>query len=520
MNSLGMYFGQKVISIVEVKGKKVLNNIQIAASSLSVSGLEDKVPEEIKIVALLKDELRKNKIEAKNATVALSGMDLIIRTFEMPLLPAKELPGAIHFEVKKYIPFKIEELVSDSQAQLDKTSRTYFVLFVGIKKETLEKYFSILDQLGIKINSIEYSGFGILRVMQLGGFKEKGVFGVISIDVKEENEADFTVMENGIPLFSRDIKLVSGSQGIPKGQEAAATGAFEKLKTEIRISLDYYSHKFPTKKIEEFILISTPDSRTDVEAFAQKLDLPFRFIEPSKITGIPESFSLSFLKAYSSALSDAVKTNVKINILSAWEKSRQLKAFQEHPKEIFSLLFSGFRLNYKLATFAVLICVISLVFGILQKLPVYRELNTVIVSSEMIVVSRPAIAELSSRVSYDELTRKAAQYNEAVIAMGNLLKKQIYLTPLLCALSGLLPEEMWLEDFSFANVDNKARFTLRGMVYLDNKSKELELIQNILVSLKKDTYFNKYFKQIEIVSAETSIFKGQTVTSVTISGAS
>lgn len=513
MNSLGMYFGQKVISIVEVKGKKVLNNIRIAASSLSVSGLEDKVPEEIKIVALLKDELRKNKIEAKNATVALSGMDLIIRTFEMPLLPAKELPGAIHFEVKKYIPFKIEELVSDSQAQLDKTSRTYFVLFVGIKKETLEKYFSILDQLGIKINSIEYSGFGILRVMQLGGFKEKGVFGVISIDVKEENEADFTVMENGIPLFSRDIKLVSGSQGIPKGQEAAAAGAFEKLKTDIRISLDYYNHKFPTKKIEEFILISTPDSRTDVEAFAQKLDLPFRFIEPSKITGIPESFSLSFLKAYSSALSDAVKTNVKINILSAWEKAKQLKAFQEHPKEIFSLLFSGFILNYKLATFAVLICVISFVFGMLQKLPVLEEINT-------IIASRPVIADVSSQASYEDLTRKAAQYNENIIAINNLLKKQIYLTGQLSALSDLLPEEMWLGGFSFANVDNKTQFTLRGIVYHENKGNELELIQNVLVSLKKDPYFSKYFKQIEIVSADTSTFKDKTVTTFTISGAS
>lgn len=514
MNSLGLYFGQKVISIVEVKGKRVLNNIQIPTSSLSVSGLEDKVPEEIKIVALLKDELRKNKIEAKNATIAFSGTDLIIRTFEIPVLPAKELTGAMHFEVKKYIPFKIEDLVSDFQAQLDKTSRSYFVLFVGIKKETLEKYFSILSQLGIKINSIEYSGFSIFRLMELSGVKEKGVLGVISIDVKEENEADFTVMENGIPLFSRDIKLVSESGQILKSQDTAIA-ALEKLRTEIRISLDYYSHKFPTKKIEKFLLVSTPDSRTDIEAFAQKLDLPFRFIEPSRIVGIPKSFSLSFLKAYSSALSGAVKTNIKINILSARERARQLKTLQEHPKEILPVLFSGFRLNSKVATLAVLICVISFVFGMLQKLPVQKELDT-------IIASRPAIANISSQASYEELTRQAAQYNETIIARNNLLKKQIYLTPQLCTLSSLLPEEMWLQSFSFSNVDNKIQFTLNGMVYLGDKfkNKELELIQNFLVSLKKNPYFNKYFKEIKIVSVETSSFEDKIVSAFTISGTS
>ncbi len=513
MNSLGMYFGQKVIGIVEVKGKKVLNNIQIPLSALSASGLEDKVPEEIKIVAFIKDELRKNKVETRNATVTLSGTDLIIRTFEVPLLPAKELPGAIHFEVKKYIPFKIEDLVSDSQFQLDKTSHSYFVLFVGIKKETLERYFSILSQLGIKINSIEYSGFSIFRLMELSGFKEKGVLGVISIDVKEENETDFTVMENGIPLFSRDIKLSSRPQEISKTQEIPPAGIFDKLKTEIRISLDYYNHKFPTKKLEKFLLIGTLDSRADIEAFAQKLDLPFRFIESSRIAGLPESFSLSFLKAYSSALSDTIKTNVKINILSAWERARQLKVFQEHPKEMLPVLFSGFRLNSRVAVFAVLICIISFVFGMLQKLPVVKEINT-------IIASRPAIAGTDSQASYGELSKKAAQYNKTIIAMSDLLKKQVYLTPLLSALSRLLPEEMWLDGFSFVNTENKIQFTLRGMVYQEVRANELELIQNVLTLLKKDPYFSKYFKDISIVSADTSNFKNKTVTVFTITGTS
>lgn len=96
------------------------------------------------------------------------------------------------------------------------------------------------------------------------------------------------------------------------------------------------------------------------------------------------------------------------------------------------------------------------------------------------------------------------------------------MTGQLSSLSGLLPEGMWLQSLSFSNIDNKVVFALRGMVYLGDefKNRELELIQNLLVSLKKDPYFKKYFKEINIVSVDTSAFRDKTVTSFTISGTS
>jgi len=100
-NSLGIYFGSKVINIVETKGKKVVNNIQIARSLISTAGLEEKVPEEVKIVALFKDELRRNKIELKEANLCLSGRDIIIRNFELLSLSHAELASAVTFEAKK-----------------------------------------------------------------------------------------------------------------------------------------------------------------------------------------------------------------------------------------------------------------------------------------------------------------------------------------------------------------------------------------------------------------------------------
>jgi len=65
MNSLGIYFGPKVISIVETKGRRLINSALIPQSTISTGELEEKVPIEVKstsIISLIKDELDKNKI--------------------------------------------------------------------------------------------------------------------------------------------------------------------------------------------------------------------------------------------------------------------------------------------------------------------------------------------------------------------------------------------------------------------------------------------------------------------------
>ena len=100
-SSLGIYFGPKIINLVETSGKKILNNIQIQRSMFAPSDLEPQVSDEVKIVALFNEEFRKNKIEVKEANICLSGKDLIIRTFEIPQLPADELSNGVNFEVKK-----------------------------------------------------------------------------------------------------------------------------------------------------------------------------------------------------------------------------------------------------------------------------------------------------------------------------------------------------------------------------------------------------------------------------------
>jgi hypothetical protein len=504
--AVGLYFGSKAINMVETRGKKILNNVRIPTSLVSTSSLDDKVPEEVKLVALFKEELRKNRIESKDATIVLSGVDLIIRTFEMPILPVKELASAVFFEARKYIPFKIEELIADFQVRLVKPDRLYLVMFMGIRVDTLAKYFSILNQCGIKINSIEYSAFSILRLVELCGLREKGIIGVINFDSQEEEEADFTVIENGFPVFGRDMRFSTRLADKSKGAEDKGM-IFEKLKTEIRISLDYYSHKFPTKRIEKMFLVGNQQTRSVIEEFARKLDLTFGYVDTSRIPGVPEGFSLGFFKAYSSTLSPLVKTKVTLDILSAWEKTKRVKELTGRPKDLLSYLFTGFQLDARVVILAVVICVGGFVFGYLQKRPLEAELK------ELVLTRAPG----ASGISYDDLKTKEDYFNSQLTLMNSFLKNQAYLTPVMSAISSLVPEGVWLQEFSFNNM-TKPQFTLKAMVYLQDNDKEIETAQDFLKLLQKDIRMKKIFKEMIILTLDTSDFKGKKVTNFTITG--
>lgn len=137
MGTLGIYFGPKTITIAETSGMNLIKSVRIPQPAAPAS-----IPEEessvkartIQLVAIIKDELRKNKIEGKKANLCLSGRDLIIRTFEIPLLPSAELKNAVNFEAKKYIPFKGEDIASDFQIEYDRARKINQALFCGHKE--------------------------------------------------------------------------------------------------------------------------------------------------------------------------------------------------------------------------------------------------------------------------------------------------------------------------------------------------------------------------------------------------
>jgi Tfp pilus assembly PilM family ATPase len=495
---------------VETQGRKLIKNTQINQTMVSGGELEEKVSAEVKlieIIALFKGELRKTKIEAREAVICLSGRDLIIRTFEMPMLPREELQNAINFEAKKYIPFKVEDLISSYQLEFDKTTRTNRILFIGIKKETMDRYNSILSQLNIKIKAIEYSGFSVLRSLALAGVSDRGIIGVLGAELNGEDEVNFTVLENGFPLFSRDISLTGGPGDLGNEEGIDRNMALEKLKMEMRVSLDYYNRKFPNRNIQKVFFISNQDYRQDLEGLIADAGLSARFIDISRIIKKQIAYSLSFIKGYSSSLSKAIRTKVKVNILATKIRSQKEKTAQ---REIISL-FEGLKLDSRVTTLAFFLCSATFGFGLYRSQALHKELNN-------IIAMRSQVGKFSPGVSYEELNKLYSEHKKKSDTLDNLIKRQLYLTEPLSIMARIMPPGAWLKDFAFnKKEDGKAELVLSGAIYLADNEKEFSAANAFLAALKANPVFSEYFKEINLVSLDSEQFEGVRVTDFSIS---
>ncbi|MCM8795761.1 MAG: pilus assembly protein PilM [Candidatus Omnitrophica bacterium] len=503
MSILGIYFGPQGITLVETEGKRILNNLQIPLESLGPGELEEKVPDEIKLVALFKEELRKNKITAKEAYVALSGKDLVIRTFEMPLLPRNELNNAIKFEAKKYLPFKTEELFLAHEIIFDKLINKNLVLLVGIKKEIMNKYISIFRQLDLGFSSLEYSAFSMLRILKMAGAIDKGVVGFLNVDLKEDDETNFIVLEKGFSLFSRDIILSPQTSPEPQDQKTELNALLEKLKTEVRISLDYYKRKFPTRHIEKVFLISPEDYQQDLEIFLKEMGLVSHFIAVNKFIAKPIRFSSSLLKAYSAAVAKFVRIPLSINLAAIKiEPEKEAEVLPAVPLRFdLTRLLKGLRISSRIVILAVCICFGAWGWGIYRRLPLKKEI-------EKIRSLWPAATNISPNANFDELKAIADGYKEKIETIDDLVTKRLFLTSVLDIIPRVIPRGLWLERLSFRREKGKEmELNLEGMAYLADSNKEFEAVNNFLVKLKQEPIFVKNFKEIRLMSLDRTMFR-------------
>ncbi|TAM41242.1 hypothetical protein EPN54_02060 [bacterium] len=495
MSSLGIYFGVKDISLVETSGRKILNSVRLPHPSLAMTELEEKVPVDVKLIALIKDALRTYRVKANEATFCISGQDMVIRTFEIPMLPLSELKGAINFEAKKYIPFKIEELDYDFQASFNKKNKTSLVLFVGMKKGILESYLSISKQLNLKVDSLEYSAFSILRFLKLAGSSDAGVVASFCFDLNSEDEANFMVFENGFPLFSREIVLAESLPGFEQSIEDDFTQKLEKLKNEIRVSLDYYSRKFIDKDIKNIFVVSDAKSRRELGSFFSESSIPATFVDTQKVLGKNSTYSSVLAKSFAASQSKSSPIEIKINLLAAKLKATRAAAPGFKP---FTLL-EGFKLDLKFVFLGLVVCAAVFTFGLMRIQPLRQELAAI---KEQGLKASPALAAKN----YETLSDLAMKYSKKIAASNRLINEHMYATYPLDAIPRVLPNGVWLSSLSLKYREGALELSIDGYVDLGGDAdREFNTVNVFLGNLKKDPVFSKYFNEMTITSIDQKL---------------
>jgi hypothetical protein len=304
------------------------------------------------------------------------------------------------------------------------------------------------------------------------------------------------------------MPLISSTQKVTSPTEPQQWIAIERLKREIRVSLDYYDRTFPLKNIGKVFFVMDRDSRQDLENFVKELGLGIQFININKCMGRPVSFSSAFIKGYTTSLSN-VSSAVKIDLLAVKEKSIKkvsgdLKAKKASP--VAELLKKD--LVVPLICLGVGLLVVML--GRYRVIPLQKEIN-------QIRSMRPAVSTVSPDLSYDDLVLTESAYKTKTKIMEELLKKQVYFTKVLEVIPKTMPKEVRLGEFVFMKDDDKTELMLYCTAYLGDSDKELEAVNGFLTRLKENPVFDQYFKDIGLLSVDYGKTKGVNMTRFVIS---
>lgn len=500
---LGIYFSYNFINIVEQQDSRVFNFAKVPCIfEESKFDLSRVVIDEVKIVNLIKEELSKNNIINRGAILALLSRDIIIRFFEVPIVPRAEIEPTIGFEARKYIPFKLEELIFDFKFSIDKANKKIAVIFVAVKRDLLEKYISILEQAGFNIIAIEPVFLSVLRVLKLTKkIEAKHPVAIIDVDFKAER-GEITVIENFYPRFSRELNLqLQAEKEAPSKEDI-----LDKLIKEIRISLDYCRRQFSSNpiNINKLVLLSNDGLAESVDALSKELEIPAASLDlKANIVSADKNFDLELTKAYGASLSDAISFPLKIDLFARIKSAGAAK--EDLDEGIIKKVFLEIDKIFIIKNMLVLLLVVFIVYlsGFTQIKAYDSKLKKAGEISEMLS-SIPGIKS----TTYPELKKVEEEYNKKIFLVNNMTENKIWFVRNLSALAKLREKGLWITNIDFQDNDRMRRLALQGSVYLGNEQEEFAALDRFLSKLKKDASFVN-FKSISLGSFSRRAVAGE-----------
>jgi hypothetical protein len=419
--------------------------------------------------------LERAAVTAKRLPVAVPSEDVLLRFFTLPLLPKAEWRTAVQFEVRKYIPFRVEELVWTFHAVEDKSSRQLRVVFFGIRTDQLQRLQQRLAAAGVQPACLEPYPLTLARLAPATPRGAEPGFTAI-VEVQAQN-AHLVIAQNRMPYFARDINLRTE----PKA---------ERLLSELRLSLDFFARTQPGAAVHQVLVFGDETAVGPwCATWASQLGCPVELGRPPMPSVSDEPLAAAHAGAVSLALRDA-RTAGSLDFLAAATgkaagKPAAALKLSLSEADLIPLLKAMARPAAWQATVAAVLLV-----------------GFAVVTHQRVAAERQRLAHALQRLPdvgwqlkgrpMTELESLRGQADQRLAALRTLVEQRVSVTKKLEGLTRVLPEGVWLEGLTYQDVLtpdpglSRASLVLRGACYLSGAGSELETISDFAQRLKQE----------------------------------
>lgn len=516
LKQLGVCFSENFLSVVETDKGIPTTSFQMPVSLTNVVATDSfiaSLSDSLAFADLLQKNIVNHGIFTKDVYLALPSRDVIIRWFVIPMMKPSEVPMAITFEVKKYLPFSMEELVYHYSVSpiAQKGSSQLNVFFVAIRKTTFEAYVNLFSQVGLTVRYSEPSSVSLLRL--LCHEKKIDINKTTAIFSLTRESGELIITSQGNVKFSRDFKLTMPHDlNGPEAKEMIQT----KLFSELRLSLEYFSRLEGTSEVKQIVTVTDALNKELCVQLQDDLSIPVQYIATAELTQ-GRGIGVDFVGALGIGLSGKVKDILDLNLCQG-EGGNQPR--QQSKNESFLIKVPPFWFPVFAGMGAAI--VISLVFAGFEATIMLKKS-----AIDTLVQKLGSFAE----VSIEEIKNKENAEKKKNVAVKSLVSHtdQAFL---LTRLTSLLPKGIAFESvdlvfqetkavedrnakskkIDYTELESKRTLKIVAYAYLKNSNDEVRRINEFVSALKQDDFFSKVFQEIKLGALKVNSKKEHQVT--------
>ena len=498
----GIYFGAKGTSFVQLASGRIkswLIQPYPVAENMEAHPAEDIFEtfkdQEMELIAFLQKGLRDSKMESTTAVISLPPKDLIIRFFEMPNIPRSEVAAGINFEIKKYIPFKIEELAYDYQYSVKPKANIIEVILCGMKQAPLDSYSNLLQQVNFTAQAYEPGLFSLFRFLVVKG-KIANQKSYVILEFNAEG-ANILITEKGFPYFTRDIRLAS-AMGHPSVPEDLDSQMF-RLVNEVRVSLDYYRRQFLKKEVDEMIVISPLATPNLVDHFSKELGLKVSLLDLAELVeveGVSKDMVSDLAKAYGAALRVERPTLITLNLVRQKERAAKSGSgaaalASDNIQEALNIFFIENKAALvKGGAVGLVILILGYGLGFSKLFPLEKE-------KAMVTIQTPPLLPGIDLSTLEGIQASETEYIAKERDMKGLVDNRPLLYKKLVTISEIIPSGVWISRLAYIE---DGTMMLSCHAYAPDEKVRQEKMNEFVAGLKNNPGFQKTFQTIQLNS--------------------
>src|SRR5688572_6246631 len=192
----------KAVQLTETSGQFKVTEFGIAEISPQVS-----------VTDVISELFGRKNLRTKRVVSAVSGRFVFVRYISMPVMTDDELTNAAKYELGKYIPVEVDEVLHDSQkleelAAQEGQEPEMRVLLVAAKRTFIDEHVGVLEGAGLQPAIVDVDSFALGNAYELSGMINPQAIAagklVALVDIGA-SKTNINIMSDSISYFTREF---------------------------------------------------------------------------------------------------------------------------------------------------------------------------------------------------------------------------------------------------------------------------------------------------------------------------